>query len=132
MSKIPQAMSVGEETFALHCRAYNLSPEREVQFDPKRKWRFDFAWPDRKLAVEVEGGTSFGRSRHSKGEGFERDINKYNRASRMGWMILRFTTAMVIRGEAIKEVLEVLNELTIEGSGAANAGRILPAFEERA
>lgn len=109
--KVPQPLSPGEETFALHCRAYNLSPVREHQFC-ERKYRFDFAWPDKKLAVEVEGGTSFGRSRHSKGEGFERDIAKYNRAARDGWVVLRYSTRMVTDGTAIDEVLEVLGAST--------------------
>ena len=109
MSKLPKALSPGEETFALHCRAYKLDPVREHQFAPDRLWRFDFCWPDKKLAVEVEGGTNFGQSRHSKGKGFERDAEKYNRAAREGWIVLRYSTAMVASGAAIDEVLEVLN-----------------------
>jgi hypothetical protein len=31
-------------------------PTREYVFAPPRKWRFDFAWPDIKLAVEINGG----------------------------------------------------------------------------
>jgi hypothetical protein len=109
VAKTPQALSVGEETFLLHCRAFGLpEPLREVEFYPGRKWRFDFAWPDKKLAVEVEGGTSFGRSRHSKGDGFEKDAAKYNRAAREGWVVLRYSTRMVTDGSAIDEVLEVL------------------------
>lgn len=109
MSTLPQALSAGEETFLLHCRAYRLTPEREYSFSTSRKWRFDFAWPDRKIAVEVEGGTNWGRSRHSKGEGFERDCAKYNRAARDGWVVLRYSTRMVTDGSAIDEVLEVLS-----------------------
>jgi very-short-patch-repair endonuclease len=109
MSKIPQALSVGEETFALHCQGYGLTPAREFQFCD-RGWRFDFAWPDKKLAVEVEGGTRFGRSRHSKGEGFERDAAKYNRAARDGWIVLRYSTRMVVLGDAINDVVSVLAE----------------------
>jgi hypothetical protein len=56
----------------------------------------------------VEGGTSFGKSRHSKGEGFEKDAAKYNRAAREGWVVLRYSTRMVTDGSAIDEVLEVL------------------------
>lgn len=108
MSKVPKKLSPGEETFALQCRAYGLEPLREYKFVDDRRWRFDFAWPDKKLAVEVEGGTSFGRSRHSRGDGFERDAAKYNRASREGWVVLRYTTRMVGAGEAIDEILEVL------------------------
>ena len=121
---VPKPLSPGEETFLLHCNVYHIKVEREFRFHPVRKWRFDFAVPDKKLGIEIEGGTNFGKSRHSKGEGFEKDAAKYNRASRMGWVILRFSTAMVVRGDAIKEVLETLEEITIKGSGAANAGRI--------
>lgn len=109
MKPYPQPASVGEETFMLHCHAYRLEPTREHQFCD-RKWRFDFAWPAQKIAVEVEGGTSFGRSRHSKGAGFERDAEKYNRAAREGWVVLRYSTRMVVEGAAIDEVLEVLGE----------------------
>lgn len=109
MKPYPQPPSRGEEEFLLHCNAYRLEPVREHQFCD-RKWRFDFAWPDRKIAVEVEGGTRYGKSRHSKGDGFEHDARKYNRAARMGWIVLRFSTAMVKAGEAIDEVLEVLKE----------------------
>ena len=111
MSKIPQRLSEGEETFAFHCRAHNLEPEREVMLIPGRKWRVDFYFggPYR-LAIEVEGGTSFGKSRHSRGEGFEHDARKYNALARAGIMLLRYSTRMVIKGEAINEVLEVLRE----------------------
>lgn len=113
--KTPRPLSVGEETFALHCQAYFHpvnQPTREYQFIADRKWRFDFAWPGKLVAVEVEGGTSFGRSRHSKGEGFERDAAKYNRAAREGWTVLRYSTRMVTSGEAIDEVVSVIQELS--------------------
>jgi hypothetical protein len=108
MTSIPKALSVGEETFALQCKAYNLKPVREYKFC-ERGWRFDFAWPDIQLAVEVEGGTRYGRSRHSTGVGFEQDADKYNRAAREGWMVLRYTTRMVNTGQAIVEVRDVIN-----------------------
>jgi len=104
---VPKKLSEGEETFALHCSIYKLTPEREYQFC-KRKWLLDFAWPDKKLAVEVEGGTTFGKSRHSRGEGFEQDARKYNTAALLGWRILRFTTQMVVTGEAIDTVREAI------------------------
>lgn len=100
-SRIPRELSVGEETFAMHCKAYQLFPEREVELFPGRKWRFDFWFRDRGIAVEIEGGTSFGKSRHSRGEGFEADARKYNAAAMAGICVLRFTTGMVMSGEAI-------------------------------
>ena len=98
-------LSPGEEAFMLHCRAEGLNPEREWRFDAVRKWRFDFYFPSNKLAVEVEGGYN---GRHQRG-GFSKDMEKYNAAARKGIMVLRYTTQDVIRGDAINEVLEVLN-----------------------
>lgn len=100
-------MSVGEETFALHCRCYKLTPQREVRFDEVRRWRFDFAFPDVKLAVEIEGGT-WQAGRHQRPVGFTNDIQKYNAASLAGWRVLRFTTDMVNSGEAIDVVRKAL------------------------
>ena len=108
MSKLPKALSVGECTFALHCKAHNLPPEREYKFCPGRQWAFDFAWPEHKIAVEIEGGTRFGKSRHSRGEGFEGDCRKYNMATRLGWKVYRYSTAMVTAATAIDDMREVL------------------------
>lgn len=104
---VPSPASAGEEEFWLHCRALlsaGEQPEREFEFDGERRWRFDFAWPAQRLAVEVEGGTRYGLSRHSRGAGFEQDARKYNRAAELGWRVLRFSTAMVRSGEAIDAV----------------------------
>lgn len=48
-----------EEEFAFAWKAGRYEPEfvREHRFHPTRRWRFDFAWPDEKVALEVEGGT---------------------------------------------------------------------------
>lgn len=108
MTKIPQALSRGEETFALQCRAFNYSPEREYRFCEGRKWAFDFAFPEQMVAIEIEGGTSFGKSRHSQGAGFENDARKYNAAVSLGWKVYRYSTAMVERGEAINDLLNVI------------------------
>ena len=91
----------------MHCRAENLKPEREFIFHPERKWRFDFAFAEVKLAVEIEGGVyKFGG--HNGGEGYEKDCEKYNSAVLLGWRVFRFSTRMVIRGDAINDVLEAL------------------------
>lgn len=121
MTKTPQALSIGEETFMLHIRAklHPVNwPVREYRFTADRGWRFDFAWPDRKIAVEIEGGTSFGRSRHSTGDGFEKDAEKYNRAAREGWIVLRYSTRMVTNGSAIDEVMEALDECDLSRTQA--------------
>jgi very-short-patch-repair endonuclease len=107
MPKLPKALSEGEETFALHCRANGLTPEREYQFS-KRGWMFDFCWPRQKIAVEIDGGTKFGLSRHSRGDGYENDCRKLNAAAQAEWLVFRFTSEMVKSGEAINVVRKAL------------------------
>jgi very-short-patch-repair endonuclease len=61
---------------------------------PERQFRFDFAYPDLKLAIEVEGGV-FVQGRHSQGAGMSNDCVKYNMAAMRGWTVLRFTAPMI-------------------------------------
>src|SRR5690348_7925662 len=75
-------------------------PIREYRFAPPRRWRFDLAWPSFRVALEIEGGTWAG-GRHVRGEGFERDAEKYNAATLAGWRVLRVTTGMVRDGRAL-------------------------------
>ena len=55
-----------------------------------RQWRFDFAWPDRMLAIEIDGG-AFSCGRHTRGAGFVEDCRKLTAATLLGWRVLRFT-----------------------------------------
>lgn len=75
-------------------------PEREYKFHPVRRWKFDFCWPSKMVAVELEGGTWTG-GRHTRPVGFEKDCEKYNEAAIMGWKVLRFTANMIRSGEAL-------------------------------
>lgn len=86
-----------EQQFALKAKLLGLpDPERELKFHPTRKWRFDFAWPAVKIAVEIEGGNfSRGKSRHTTGKGYEQDCEKYNAAAALGWIVFRLTGDMV-------------------------------------
>lgn len=62
----------------------------ELQFDEERKFRFDWAIPDLKIAIEYEGIFSK-KSRHTTIEGFSTDCSKYNLAIANGWRVLRYT-----------------------------------------
>lgn len=103
-------MSNGELYFDLDCKNKMLKPELQYRFHPVRKWKFDFAFPAIKLAVEIEGGTWI-NGRHSRGSGFTKDCEKYNAAVKLGWRVLRYTTAMVENGAAINEVVEYIEAL---------------------
>lgn len=101
-------MSRLEETFAMQLRALKLEPPtREHRFAPPRRWRFDFAWIDRKLAVEIDGGT-YVNGRHNRAAGFQADCEKMNAAAMAGWRVLRFTGADVKSGAAVDTVAQVL------------------------
>lgn len=74
-------------------------PVTEYRFAPPRRWRFDYAWPAAKVALEIEGGTWTG-GRHVRGKGYERDVEKYNAAALAAWTVLRVTTGMIRDGRA--------------------------------
>ena len=97
-----------EDLFLHQLKTHQLpQPEREYRFHTIRRWRFDFAWPERRLAVEIEGGTWI-KSRHTTGTGFHNDCEKYNAAALLGWTVLRFDGAMVRSGQALTVVREAL------------------------
>ncbi len=85
---------------------------REFVFHPQRKWRFDFAFVDCKVAVEVDGGEYLGNrgvtDPHAKSKNYE----KINQATILGWRVLRY------RGSTIKdnpyEVVEQIKNMVTE------------------
>ncbi|MDP2346733.1 MAG: DUF559 domain-containing protein [Gammaproteobacteria bacterium] len=109
--KLPR-ISHGEETLWLHLKSYKLEKlfSREYSFHPDRNWRLDFAIVDHKIGIEVEGGTKYGKSRHSKGAGFVGDCDKYNAAAREGWQVYRFTTDMVTNAAAVDFIRNLLRD----------------------
>jgi very-short-patch-repair endonuclease len=68
----------------------------ELQFNPDRKWRFDFAHPQTQTAIEIEGGArGRGKSRHTSFSGYANDCEKYNAAAMAGWFVIRLTPQQV-------------------------------------
>lgn len=98
-------------------RIYNLivpkipKPVPEYKFHPTRRWKIDFAWPEVKLAVEIEGGI-FGIGKpcplckrrsvgaHTSIQRLKSDLEKYNALALAGWRLLRFTPDQVRNGSA--------------------------------
>ena len=83
-------------------------PVREHKFLTKRRFRFDFAWLDRMIAMEIEGGVWTG-GRHTRGAGYSRDLEKYNLAQLHGWDVYRFTPQDVRKGIAVAFVKDVMD-----------------------
>lgn len=89
------------DTLALHMAAHRLPLAiRDYRAIPDRKFLCDLAWPEIKLAVEVDGG-EFMRGRHSRGAGMASDCEKQNLLVFAGWRCLRFTGGQVRDGSAI-------------------------------
>ena len=74
------------------------SAEMEYRFHPTRRWRFDAAFPERKIAVEIDGGI-FVEGRHTRGAGFMKDCEKMNNAALLGWRVFRFVPRQLEGGE---------------------------------
>jgi hypothetical protein len=66
-------------------------PITEFRFHPTRRWRFDYAWPSLKIALEWEG-VMCKKSRHTTVVGYTSDCTKYNEATVLGWQVYRITT----------------------------------------
>lgn len=62
----------------------------ELKFDDVRKFRFDWAIPSLKIAIEYEGLFSE-KSGHLTVSGYTSDCIKYNLAVANGWRVLRYT-----------------------------------------
>lgn len=79
-----------------HCRRRGYpAPTPEYQFAwPLRDWRFDLAWPDLMIAIEIDGAVFVG-GRHTRGVGYEADCEKLNEAMLRGWRVLRVTPGLV-------------------------------------
>ena len=69
-------------------KAHGLPPcEFEYRFHPERMWRFDLAWVDAQVAVEIHGGV-FAFGHHTRGKGFLDDREKIGTAITLGWKVL--------------------------------------------
>lgn len=88
--------------------------EKEVRFHPVRKWRFDYAWTELKIALEIHGGV-FTNGRHTRGKGFTEDKVKMNTAQLLGWIVIEATTKQVKDGQMLNWINKALE---LRGSNA--------------
>lgn len=75
-------------------------PEQEVLFHPRRKWRMDLAWKERKIALEIHGAV-YTQGRHTRGAGFTEDRIKMAEAQLLGWIVLEATPELIKNGTAL-------------------------------
>lgn len=125
-----EKMSDGERAFWYQILVLALPrPIFQHRFHATRKWRVDFAYMDRRIAIEIEGvgrirsdkatGVKYHEkccptcgqkppSAHRTVQGYENDVEKYNELRIGGWLHLQFTTPMVNDGRAIAVLERVL------------------------
>lgn len=84
-------------------------PVKEHVFHAHRKWRFDYAFPEHKVALEVEGGVWTG-GRHTSSRGFLGDMEKYNEAAALGWRVVRCTPDTLCTLKNINLLRRLINE----------------------
>ena len=97
------------DVFTVICKT-DLGVEcvKEYKFHPERRWRFDYAVPAYKIALEVEGGV-WTQGRHTRPQGFLGDIEKYNTATLMGWRVFRTTPTDLYRTATINLLKSAIN-----------------------
>ena len=82
------------------------APVVEYRFAPPRRWRFDAAWPEQMVALEIEGG-AFTHGRHVRGSGYLADLEKYSEAAILGWCVVRCTPGTLVT-QGVDRVLRAL------------------------
>jgi very-short-patch-repair endonuclease len=103
-------MSELEDILLLLIRETGLpEPVRQHKFSDTRRFKLDFAWPDQKLGVEVNGGTWI-KSGHTTGGGLDRDYEKNNLCQLGGWRLLIFNKRMIEDGTAIETIKKAIGE----------------------
>lgn len=97
-----------ERALAFAIRAAGLpEPERQYHYVPGRKFAGDFAWPEARLVVEVQGGV-YTRGAHGSVGGILRDIERLNEATLAGWRMLRFVGPQIEDGTAVEYIESAL------------------------
>ena len=100
------------EKFASKWKEHGLTggdPIQEFEFDAVdgRKWRFDFAWPELMVAVEIDG-FGFG---HQAMQAMERDNEKQNAAVQQGWWVLRYNSRQLGSHAKVEAAIQQVSEI---------------------
>lgn len=97
-----------EDELVWQIRSIGLQkPVREHKAIPGRRFRFDLAWPEQKLAVEVQGAV-WTQGRHTRGAGAESDAEKLSLAVLHGWRVLVVCKVHIRSGQALQWIEQAL------------------------
>jgi very-short-patch-repair endonuclease len=82
-----------------------VRPEREFKFAAGRSWAFDLAYPQLKLAVEVNGADHLRHKRHRE------DCEKLNAALAAGWRVLQYPASSVLTKCKFHRIVEQIGRV---------------------
>ncbi|MGE0227776.1 MAG: endonuclease domain-containing protein [Dehalococcoidia bacterium] len=94
---------------------------RQHQYVPGRRFKADFAFPELRLLIEVQGGVYTGQA-HGSVSGVLRDNERLNLATLHGWSVLRFTPDDVASGAALTAIEDYLEAVEERASFDVGAG----------
>ena len=88
---------------------------RECYFDDEHKYRFDFAVPASRVAIEIQGG-NFVKGAHSNPASLRKSYERSNRATELGWRVWYFMPEHVVKCKVGRktmpdEIIPVLTKL---------------------
>lgn len=84
-------------------------PETQYQFNPSRRWKADFVWPEYRIIAEVQGMTYVASRGHTSHSGIHRDYEKQNSAQLLGYHYFEFDRDMIESGEAVNTIAQAIN-----------------------
>lgn len=106
----PSLTSTAADTLIWQLKmALHRTAEREWRFHKSRRWRFDVALPDVKLAIEINGGAFLkDGGRHTRGPGYRADCEKLAHAAILGWRVIPCLPEQVKSGLVLRYVEQAL------------------------
>ena len=104
----PKSPRNAKDTFTLLLRQrIGVECVKEYRFHPTRQWRFDYAFPSIRVAIEIDGGVWI-NGRHNRPSGFLGDMEKFNAAATLGWVVLKFTPQEQYSKKALDLITETI------------------------
>jgi|SRR5579859_7917136 len=105
---VKMAVAAGYAPLVGLCRGMGIAePIPEFAFHPVRKWRFDYAWPLSRIALEIDGGI-WTEGRHTRGKGKLGDMEKMSEAAILGWRVLYGTPDDLRNGNCLDRISRAL------------------------
>lgn len=79
---------------------------------PERRWRFDFAYLDARVAIEYQGGVFHrgGPLGHNTTGGITKDFEKFTEASLRGWTLILVDAGSVRNGKAVNWIVRAMQQ----------------------